>query len=366
MEAFNAFALEPLSAGDIIDRAVRLYRRHFLVLLRIVIGPSLVAYAGGIMYTIGVRNFSLDRGDGRMIFMTGLVLAGMICYVVGKIAFFAMLGGTARSLAAYFAVGEPLRARDVFRTVRARAWQLVGATIVVFVLLLAVVSFLYMFVVFGLILYVVLTAWVLAGAPAWLMGVVHVSAGLAIAAALLFVFLIVYSRIVFVPQALMVEEKGVFAAIFRSIALAGRDVRKIAAILAFQIYIAWSLMLLLVIPLGWYGYLQGVDVNPISGAAPLWYNIAQQTLAQASEILLAPIAMLSFTLLYLDVRVRREGLDVELLAERRLPPVPLVVWTPPVEHFDFIPIEADRAGFDAPGLIRLNLDSDAPPQPPVQ
>ena len=90
MQAFNAFTLEPLSAGDIIDRAVRLYRRHFLVLLRIVIGPSLIAYAGGIMYTIGVRNFSVERGDTRVALMMMLVLGGMLCYAAGKIIFFAM------------------------------------------------------------------------------------------------------------------------------------------------------------------------------------------------------------------------------------------------------------------------------------
>ena len=78
--------------------------------------------------------------------------------------------------------------------------------------------------------------------------------------------------------------------------------------------------LLLVIPLGWYGYLNGIDINPFNDSAPLWYNIAQQTVTQVSEILLAPIAMVAFTLLYLDVRVRKEGFDVELLANRHLPP----------------------------------------------
>jgi hypothetical protein len=138
--------------------------------------------------------------------------------------------------------------------------------------------------------------------------------------ALLALGLLIYSRIVFVPQALMVEGKGVMSAITRSILLAGRDIRKIGSILLFQIYIAWSLLLLLVIPLGWYGYLNGIDINPFNDSAPLWYNIAQQTVTQISEILLAPIALVAFTLLYLDVRVRKEGFDVELLANRYLPP----------------------------------------------
>ena len=143
MQAFDAFALTPLSAGDIIDRAIRLYRRHFLVLLRIVVGPSLVAYSGGIIYTLGTRNFSLERGDARMILTTLMVIGGIMLYIGGKIAFFAMLGGSARGLVAYFANGEQLTARGVFRTVRARWRQLIGATVLVFMLLATVLSSIY-------------------------------------------------------------------------------------------------------------------------------------------------------------------------------------------------------------------------------
>ena len=343
MQAFDAFALTPLSAGDIIDRAIRLYRRHFLVLLRIVVGPSLVAYSGGIIYTLGTRNFSLERGDARMILTTLMVIGGIMLYIGGKIAFFAMLGGTARGLVAYFASGEQLTARGVFRTVRARWRQLIGATVLVFMLLATVLSSIYFLFAFVFISYLLLVAALTPIAPAWLLVTMHVIFGLLVVIGLLVIFLLVYSRIVFVPQALMVEEKGVFGAVGRSISLVGRDLRKIAAILLFQLYIAWSLLLLLVIPLGWYGYLQGVDVNPFSGSAPLWYNITEQTLAQMSEILLAPIAMLSFTLLYLDVRVRREGFDVELLANRRLPPAVWVAVPPPAEVVDSAAAPAEVA-----------------------
>ena len=35
----NELALAPLGAGDLIDRAVRMYRRHFLTLIRIAAPP---------------------------------------------------------------------------------------------------------------------------------------------------------------------------------------------------------------------------------------------------------------------------------------------------------------------------------------
>ncbi len=334
MEEFGLFSLTPMSAGDIIDRAVRLYRRHFLVLLRVVIAPSLVSYVGGILYTAGSRNFSLERGDTRTIVTALMVVGGILLYIAGKVVFFALLGGISRALVNYFAWGAPLRARSVFQTVRARWWQMIGASIVVLFLLVGVIMMTYMLLLMVVLIYAGATTWLLMGLPVWIQVITHSVFALIGLAGLLVIGLLVYGRIVFIPQALMVEEKSVFSAVARSIALAGSDVRRVGAILLFQIYVAWSLVLLLLIPLGWYGYFNGIDVNPFGGTAPLWYNIAQQTLTQLSEILLAPIAMVSFTLLYLDVRVRREGFDVELLANRQLPPARHIVERPPaqVEH----------------------------------
>jgi hypothetical protein len=320
MEELGRFTLTPMSAGDIIDSAVRLYRTHFLVLLRIVLAPSLVSFLGGILYTVGFRNFSLERGDTRAIATGAMVVGGLLLYITGKIVFLAFLGGTSRALVSHFAFGTTLKAREVFQAVRSKWWHLVGATFAVFFLLIGVFMIVYMVFSFALVLYLALTAYLLSSLPSWMQVVQHSIFGLVTLVGLLMVGLLVYSRIIFVPQALMVEGKGVFSAIARSILLAGGDIRKIGSILLFQVYIAWSLLVLLVIPLGWYGYLNGIDINPFNDAAPIWYNIAQQTVTEISEILLAPIAMVAFTLLYLDVRVRKEGFDVELLANRYLAP----------------------------------------------
>jgi hypothetical protein len=341
MEELGRFTLTPMSAGDIIDSAVRLYRSHFLVLLRIVLAPSLVSYVGGIVYTLGIRNFSLERGDARAV-ATGMMIAGgLLLYVTGKIVFLAFVGGTSRALVSHFAFGATLRAREVFRAVRMRWWQLVGATFAVFFLLLGVFMVVYMIFSFALVLYLALAAFLLTNLPSWMQVVLHSIVGLASVVGLLLLGLLVYSRIIFVPQALMVEGKGVFSAIGRSILLAGGDIRKIGSILLFQIYIAWSLLVLLVLPLGWYAYLNGIDINPFNDSAPIWYNIAQQTVTEISEILLAPIAMVAFTLLYLDVRVRKEGFDVELLANRYLATAnPLLRHAPPAFEPPPAPIDS--------------------------
>jgi hypothetical protein len=324
----ESFTLTPMSAGDIIDRAVRLYRHNFIVLLRIVLAPSIVAFVGAILYTIGFRNISLDRGDSRLIATGFMIVIGFLLMIIGKAAFYAVLGGASRSLVHHFFDGTPLRARDVYQAVRERLWSLIGATLMlgltVFIIsTMLVVIFMTMFSIYAVFLTLVAIS-----QPVWVQVITHITFGVVTFALVVFMALICYSRIVYVPQVLMVEGKGVFSSIGRSFSLAGGAVTRIAAISLFWIYVAWSIWWLLMIPPGWYAYWLGVDINPFRDNGPLWYIVLQQTLAQVSEILIAPIGMLGFTLLYLDSRVRKEGFDIELLANRVLSAPP--AWTHPV------------------------------------
>src|SRR5215467_7791417 len=97
MNSFDSFTLAPMSAGDIIDRAVRVYGRNFLALLRIVLAPSLVAYAGSILISMGLRNATLSKGDERVVLTVLLILGGFLLWAIGRAAVDALLGGSSRS-----------------------------------------------------------------------------------------------------------------------------------------------------------------------------------------------------------------------------------------------------------------------------
>lgn len=328
MNGFEQFSLTPLTAGDIIDRAIRLYRQHFLVFLRIVLVPSLIAYAGGILWALGVRNFSVERGDQRVLLTLAMMGGGGLLWLTGKALFLMLLGGASRGLVWHFFDGTPLSARATFAAVRERWAGLLGATILISVLLLMMVMLAYTVVSFALLFYVFMAVWLLSSLPPWLQAVLHVLFGLTATGAVIVLLLFVYARVVCVPQALMVEGKGVFDALTRSFQLAGRELKRIAALVLFQLCVATSVYWLLMIPLGWYGYWYGLDMSWFGTNTPIWFNIAQQTLAQLGEILIAPIVLLGFTLLYLDTRVRKEGFDIELLANRVFPATPPVIAQP--------------------------------------
>jgi hypothetical protein len=277
-------------------------------------------YAGVISFTVGWRNFSVTRGDWRLALNVLLLLTGAGLYICGRATFIFVLGAASRAIYHRLTGGAPLRPREIYRAVLRRFWPLVGATLCVAALTTAAFFFIYMIGSVSIALYVLVATLVLVKLPFWLQVLIHSVSGLAVLLALLWCFLVVYERAVYVPQILLVEERGVFSALGRSFALAGRDVRRVGVLLLFEVCVSWAVFFLLLAPLAWYGALHGIGVGGFFGEQPpLWYNIASETLSQASEILIAPVWLLGCTLLYFERRVRREGLDLEVLANRLLP-----------------------------------------------
>lgn len=328
---FNVFTLTPMSTGDIIDRAARLYRREAPDLLRIALPPSLASYGGMVLVSIGYDGFSLVRGEVRFALSLLLMVTGATLFLVGKAAFYAMLGGAARSVFDHLLSGKdgaeqrnverPFASGAVYRTVRQRFRPLIGSMLLLLLAGLFVAVMLYVGVSILVLAYASLHLQLLSRIPLQVQVVLATLFGLLIVGGMVWIALQFYGRIIYVPQIMMVEERGITASLTRSFSLARGQVRQIGTLLLFWFYVAWSVWVLLIVPLGWYGYLAGFDGNPLNifdQDGPLWYRIARQTLTQLSEILVAPIAVLGFTLLYIDTRIRREGLDIELLAGRML------------------------------------------------
>jgi hypothetical protein len=130
---------------------------------------------------------------------------------------------------------------------------------------------------------------------------------------------------------MLVEGKRVFEAISRSFSLAKGNVRRLMAMSLFVTFTTWSALMILVIPLGWYGYVSGVDPSPFGAAQwPAWYAISYSIIEPFSQILLAPVWMLGMSLLYVDERVRHEGYDIELMASQNLTAMPQLDFSSPL------------------------------------
>ena len=312
--------LAPLGAGDLIDRAVRLYRRHLFVLIRTAAPPVIIVAAGWILFSISIRRvFGTTETNDLLLYglltalASGLMLAGYLFMLV-------VMGGATRTLVAHLLRNEPVTARATYTAVKARFWGLLGASTIVLVWINA--SSMAAFMGAYIILLLFILAGVLVGTVIpWLMPVVILIGTLFAIIVGLWIFFLIVGRIAYVPQVMLVEGKSVFAAVGRSFSLASGNVRRLMAMTLFTTFATYSALMILAIPLGWYGYLHGV--NPWNSAQwPAWYAVAYSVLGPLSSIVLTPVWMLGLSLLYVDERVRHEGYDIELMAARQLGELP--------------------------------------------
>jgi hypothetical protein len=319
--AVNQLPLAPLGAGDLIDRAVRLYRRHFTTLIRIAAPPVVVSAAGSVLVTISWRELQATGSETSLVLYVLILIAGLLLWFGGGVLNVIVMGGATRNLVTHLLWDEPVSARTTYANARARFWGLLLATIIVGVIMF--ITLIVVFYFWMLALSAVILGAFLLPLPPWGSMIVGGIASFVVTMGALWLLFLIVGRFAYVPQVMLVEGKGVFEAIGRSVTLASGNVKRLMAMVLFSVFATYSALMILIVPLVVYGRLNGINVFQLSSESwPAWYAISYQVLAQLSSILLTPVWMLGLSLLYVDERVRHEGYDIELMAARRLGEIP--------------------------------------------
>jgi hypothetical protein len=319
-----------MSTGDVIDRAVRLYRRNFTALIAIVAVPALIGYMTSLSFSFGYAQLvTAGVTTGSSFPAVGLVfvLAGMAGYPLWFFIQVTMLTGLARTVGDHVMLGETITLKKCLSVVRRRLGDIALMTLLSFavLVLLSVVFFVVFFVLIMMIAFLVgITA--AAGTPPWVAGVVLTIVAIAALLAGTVLLLIVVSRIVFLPQVLILEGQTAGSALGRSIKLGAKNWYRVGAIMLFTYFITLSLLAAFSLPaalvLGWMG------VSPFQFLTTPGGDALYSAFSQIANLLTMPIWAVSFTLLYFDNRVRKEGYDLDLLAREVAPGFE---WRAPVE-----------------------------------
>ena len=321
--------LAPLGAGDLIDRAVRLYRRHLFVLIRTAVPPVIIVAAGWVLFSIAFRQIILTFNTDDLLLNVLLLAVSSVIIVTGYLFILVVMGGATRTLVAHLLRNDPVTARATYSAVKSRFWGLVGASLI----MLFWISAAFLVVGYGTqiisILIVFGTGLLALVAPEWLAAVLAGLGILVVTCAGLWLFFLMIGRIVYVPQIMLVEGKGVFEAVGRSFSLGSGNVRRLMAMTLFTTFAIGSAMLLLIVIIGFVGAASGINMRD-STEWPVWYALLYSILGPLSSILLTPVWMLGLSLLYVDERVRHEGYDIELMASRQLEEFPDVNVTSPL------------------------------------
>lgn len=320
--------VQKLGAGDLIDRAVRFYRRFFWTFVLIASPPVVVGTVVSVGWTaIGRNVFAAGPASEveSIAYHAFLWLGNLVIWLTETVATLVVMGGASRNFVRHLLFGEAITFRETYRNVVKRLAGLSFASLLItFALtMLGVILFYIGLIAISLALGAIIYA--VGEAVPVVAFVASVAVGMAAGGGLLYLFFLVASGVAFVPQVMLVEGLGVFAAIGRSVTLAGGSTKRLAALFIFSTVAAYSALAILYVPLAWYAAYEGVELMSFAGELlPAWYEVAYNLIWQISFILLSPVWMIGLCLLYVDTRVRLEGYDIELMAAARLGEIPAV------------------------------------------
>src|SRR5262249_25549262 len=150
------------------------------------------------------------------------------------------------------------------------------------------------------------------GMPPWIVGIITAILAIVVIGIGIALALMVISRVIFIPQIVMIEGQSAGSAFSRAMQLGKGNWYKLGAIVLFTYFVSLSLLTALTLPVLTVLYFMDVlSIELVFGSS---WNIVYTSFSQLSNLLCLPIWFICFTLLYFDSRVRKEAYDIELLA----------------------------------------------------
>ncbi len=290
--------LRPLGLAELLDGSVKIIRRYPKVTLGLSAAIAVVVTLVNVALTLALRtgNDAATNADGTpdvgvqlssavasagpgaiVSYLAGLVLTGALVIVVGRAV-----------------LGQAITTSEVWQALRPRLWALLG---------LSLLSGLVAAVPTIVAAVVAIVAVATAGGVGLAIAVPAVLAGLAAS-----VYLVV--RLSLAPAAMVLEKCGVVVSLRRSSVLARGSWWRLFGILLLTGVIAATLGAVVGFPLGIAGAVAGNSAG---------FLVAQQVGAGLVSVIVSPFSAGVHALLYVDRRMRAEGLDVALNAAAAVP-----------------------------------------------
>lgn len=284
----SAPALRPRAVTEVLDAAFQLYRSHFTALTTLTAIAFLPIVVVSAVFGVGAAAMA-ESGSGDDVSAAAAGAALLVMFLVPLLVGWFLLAEAAlhRAVADAY-LGEPVSVSAALRAVKPRFWHVVGATIIK-----------------GLIVVTPLFAGLILIGIA---GAADLPALAAIAVlALIIVMGALFLRLALIPATVVLEDNRAGAAARRAWELTAGHVWRMfgAAFLAYLILAVLQLTVLGIVTL-----LSNFQVGQIA--------------MNLSSIVTYPIVAAVMVLMYYDLRIRKEGFDLEVMSAdlARLPEPP--------------------------------------------
>jgi hypothetical protein len=304
--------IRPMDLGDILDGTIRVYRRRpwvFVTILAIVVGIPMMITQTSTEYVQSLFQELLKSGDPAIwaeisnlvtsreyLTATGFMLfGGIILFFLAPIAQAAMVYAVSETI-----LGRMVGLKQSINAIMPRAWKIIQAYILYFLIALGVLA-------------VVAAAAYAIGAgqmeeipgPGVFVGLL----GLLLLLSLAMVFLTI--KFIFIPHAIVLDNTGVIDGLKRSFTISNGYWWR-----TFGIYMIISVIIGIINGLlGQAVKLMGWGLSMLPGVDSMIIVASNGVVMTIISIILNPISFIATTLLYYDLRIRKEGFDLILLAE---------------------------------------------------
>ena len=299
--------LRPLGLGEVLDGAVGVLRRYprpalglgaLVALVTTVVNVLLLVTA--FQPFLELDPVALESGDlSALDEAVGSAFAGGVLSALLSLVSGAVLTGAITAVVGKAVLGEPFTFAQAWAQVRPRLLPLVG-------LALLVLAIVYGVLIASVVAGVVLIA--VGGAAAAIVAVPLMIAGVVAAVWL-------YVRLALAPCALVLERVGVLASLRRSAVLVRRDWWRVFGILLLTLVIGLFVSQVVELPFALFGAESpGALFDPEADVFATRSLVMSAIGGGIASTLIAPFTAGVRALLYVDRRIRAEGLDVSLAA----------------------------------------------------
>jgi hypothetical protein len=255
--------LRPLSLGELLDRTFSLYREHFWLFAGIMVLPQLVVLVVAVPLRVASRNqpnistTTIPAHAASVIFLAFLFVAAYLAMHMTALA-------ATVSAVSEVHLGRPTSVRLAYSFLRGKWWR---------VLWVAILNVL--IVGLGFLLF-------------FIPGVI-----------------VLVRTAVAIPAAVLENQSG-WAAIKRADLLTERHRGHIFLVFVLFAILDWAATFIFALPFGMVGYL-------LHGPTPGWLSELGDLAGFLRHVLVGPLLTIALTLVYYDLRVRKEGFDLQLM-----------------------------------------------------
>ena len=263
--------LRPLSLGELLDRTFTLYRNHFWLF----VGLMAVPYSVVLGINLLIQGLSAAGPEAGMAAIAGAGVLIFVLLLATLIVFGLTQAATVFALSEVY-LGRPTTIRETY----SRIWGDIGRVIFIQIIVTIAIGV-------GLLLLVYPGVWVALRAS------------------------------VYIPVAI-IEDQHATDAIRRSTELTKGFTGRVALIFLLFLIISWVASFVFQLPF----FAVAMAYGAMGAQVPYWLNMVSSVGDTMAQVLAAPLGIIASSVLYFDLRVRKEGFDLKVMMDRLSAPTP--------------------------------------------